>query len=408
MDHSEAERRRTLDIVALFRDRNTRDELGIGTVRDAFADLLFPGTSTIQARAKYFLFVPWTYTELERLKVPSVQIAWRARQEETLLISALMEDDPDSAGVIGSEVGRALKRLPSSIYWLGLRTWGIRKFVRSQDQYHRSLDRYYSWNPRRRTELRTDDGEPVEGRVPLNWDSGLPPRPVGFPKKASLQLSHAEAAYLRERITSNVPGTLLAWLVDRSELSKQVAFPWLLSDTRELPAALKEQLLHAHNFSECMHGAAIVFNLMLAGQRGDEELIDDYRSQLFRWSEALAARSDGLLNWDRRRFWEIVYSSAGRVAMPTRAFIERWLALVLDQGDVRRAAVGLSESPEARRLIDGRERSIKGERARLANRRQLELWSGAAGMAQLSYRWPVARQMMEDIVTPLSGGGPDA
>ena len=45
MDHSEAERRRTLDIVALFRDHTTRDELGIGTVRDAFADLFFPGTS---------------------------------------------------------------------------------------------------------------------------------------------------------------------------------------------------------------------------------------------------------------------------------------------------------------------------------------------------------------------------
>ena len=45
MDHSEAERRRTLDFIALFRDHTTRDELGIGTVRDAFADLLFPGTS---------------------------------------------------------------------------------------------------------------------------------------------------------------------------------------------------------------------------------------------------------------------------------------------------------------------------------------------------------------------------
>ena len=36
IDHSEAERRRTLNIVALFRDRTTHDELGIGTVGDAF------------------------------------------------------------------------------------------------------------------------------------------------------------------------------------------------------------------------------------------------------------------------------------------------------------------------------------------------------------------------------------
>ncbi|WP_269522421.1 DUF6361 family protein [Coraliomargarita parva] len=31
------------------------DELGIGTIRDAFADILFPGVSTIQTRPKYFV-----------------------------------------------------------------------------------------------------------------------------------------------------------------------------------------------------------------------------------------------------------------------------------------------------------------------------------------------------------------
>ena len=408
MNHSEAERRRALDIVALFRDRNTRDELGIGIVRDAFADLLFPGTSTIQTRAKYFLFVPWTYKDLERLKVPSAKIEWRARQDETLLIVALMEDDEDAAGVIGTDVGRALKRLPSSIYWLGLDSWGIRAFASSQAQYHRSLDRFYSWDPRRRTELRTDDGDPIGGRVLYNWDPKLPPRPAEFPKKATLQLTEDEAAYLKERITNSVPRTLLAWLVDRGERVEQAGYPWLLPAIDELPAALQEQLLHARNFSECMHGMAIVYNLMLARQRKDEDLIEDYGHQLVRWSEALAARSDGLFDWDRRRFWEIVYASAGRVTVPTRAFIDRWLALVLDQGDVRLAAAALSESPGAHRLIDGRERAIKGQRARLANRRQLELWSGAAGMVQLSYRWPVARQIIDDIVTPLAGVAADA
>jgi len=80
----------------------------------------------------------------------------------------------------------------------------------------------------------------------------------------------------------------------------------------------------------------------------------------------------------------------------------------LDRGDVQQAALGLSNSPEARRLIDRRERAIKGGRARLADRRQLELWSGAAGMAQLSYRWPVAQQMVNDIVVPFAGGDSDA
>ena len=157
-----------------------------------------------------------------------------------------------------------------------------------------------------------------------------------------------------------------------------------------------------------MHGAAIIYNLMLAEQRKDVGLIENYGLQLVRWSEALGARSDGLLNWDRIRFWEIVNASTARVTIRTRDFIDRWLGLVLDSGDVQRAAAGLSKSDDARQLIYGREIAIKRGRARLADRRQLELWSGAAGMAQLSYRWPVGRQIINDIVTPLTGDAGNA
>ncbi len=51
LDYSERERRKMLDVVDLFREHDTRDELGVGSVRDAFADMLFPGTSTIMTRA---------------------------------------------------------------------------------------------------------------------------------------------------------------------------------------------------------------------------------------------------------------------------------------------------------------------------------------------------------------------
>ena len=78
LDYSERERRKMLNIVDLFGEHDTRDELGIGSVRDAFADMLFPGTSTIMTRARYFLLVPWTYQRLERLRVKSAEMAARA------------------------------------------------------------------------------------------------------------------------------------------------------------------------------------------------------------------------------------------------------------------------------------------------------------------------------------------
>ena len=97
LDYSERERRKMLDVVDAFREHDTRDELGVGSVRDAFADMLFPGTSTIMTRARYFLLVPWAYQRLERLRVRSAEIAARARQAELNLVeppSAITKTGP--------------------------------------------------------------------------------------------------------------------------------------------------------------------------------------------------------------------------------------------------------------------------------------------------------------------------
>jgi hypothetical protein len=63
--YSDHDRQKMMNAIQLFREPGTLGELGIGTVRDAFADRLFPGTSTIQTRARYY-FVPWLYLNLER------------------------------------------------------------------------------------------------------------------------------------------------------------------------------------------------------------------------------------------------------------------------------------------------------------------------------------------------------
>ena len=67
LDHSEEQRRRLLNFVSLFKEKGTVDELGIGTIRDALSDLLFPGTSAPQTRARYFLFVPWIFMQSTHL-----------------------------------------------------------------------------------------------------------------------------------------------------------------------------------------------------------------------------------------------------------------------------------------------------------------------------------------------------
>jgi hypothetical protein len=127
-----------VDAIRLFKDRGTVDELGIGTIRDTFADLFFPGTGTVQTRARYFLLVPWMYLSLERNKVPSSMFAPRARESEVRLINTLAASG-DSTGTIGVLARKGLKRLPSSIYWQGLGAWGIRRFQGSQDHSTNSV-----------------------------------------------------------------------------------------------------------------------------------------------------------------------------------------------------------------------------------------------------------------------------
>ena len=400
LDYSEQERRKMLDVIGQFREQDTRDELGIGAVRDAFADLLFPGTSTIQTRAKYFLLVPWIYLDLEKRKTPSNQIALRARQKEIALIDVLAESD-DADGTIGIQARKNLQRLPSNIYWQGLGTLGIRFFSGSQEQYHRYLDTFYSSHERNQ---RNDDGEPVDGRISSNWHAGLPQSAGDVSENASLKLTVREAEYLYDRIMARVPGTLLAFLVDRGKDQVPVEFPWEHAQFGEFPAHIREQLEHGRNFSEVIHGAALLYNLMLAEKKNLEELIAEYRQEIETWVFLIKGRQDTLTDWVRKRFWEIVISGNGRVTYPTRLFIDKWLDTVLSP----QTLAGIGDDKQVRQLIFERERLLKRSLARLENPRALELWNGAAGTQRLNYRWTVSQTIISDILTGLSEGGKNA
>ena len=102
LDYSDGERRRMLEVIDLFREKGTLDELGIGSIRDTFADRFFPAISTIQSRARYFLFVPWLYQSLERDRVPSARAWPHARGLQAKLVDSLKTGgEGPAAGLIG-------------------------------------------------------------------------------------------------------------------------------------------------------------------------------------------------------------------------------------------------------------------------------------------------------------------
>ena len=66
IDFSKSERSKVLSVLDLLSESGTLDELGIAAIRDGFSNSFFPGTSTIQTRAKYFFAVPYALKQLEK------------------------------------------------------------------------------------------------------------------------------------------------------------------------------------------------------------------------------------------------------------------------------------------------------------------------------------------------------
>lgn len=89
IDHSEKQRRQGMDGIDLFREKDTQDELVIATMRDAISDTLFPGTGSLQTRARYFFFVPWMYQKLEAEGASASDVARKGREIELTLIDTL-------------------------------------------------------------------------------------------------------------------------------------------------------------------------------------------------------------------------------------------------------------------------------------------------------------------------------
>lgn len=391
LDHDSAARDRSLRILALFREKETRDELGIGAVRDAIADQLFPGTSTIQTRLRYFLFVPWVYQRLENERVPPEAFAARARRLELELVRPLLAND-DQAGVFGRQAGGDLKRLPSMVYWAGLGAWGIRRFDLSQDDYHRSIGQIY----RRRDHRAGSDADDSDvNRAVVTWHPRLPPAPPGFPEAVSFVLTTAEAEFLLDRIVTSCPDSLLAHLALHGRV-EAVEFPWEYPGFAGLRPDHQALLIQARRFSTVMHGAALLYNLLLAELEDLSDLVDGHREAFGEWAAGLDLAE--LRGWDLNTLWATVIGHGHTVTPATRRFVENWIRLAAGSPD------GLPDHVEARELVRRRELALKQARSRFTNAQARKQWSGYAGLGRLAYRWFNAQRLLNDLHAALGRG----
>lgn len=297
--------------------------------------------------------------------------------------------DHHEEGVFGALAGSGLKRLPSSVYWAGLGEWGIRRYPGSQGEYHRIVGLFYA--RRDRSRQREDDDIDADPSA-HTWHPRLPKAPDGFPSKITLLLTAEEASFLRDRIVTSCKGSLLAWLVLNGR-EDTAAEPWLHHQLIDFPQASHAVLDHARLLTDIVEGAARVYNLALAEVRKDEELAASHRDALADWQQ----RCDlaGIRGWSLPDFWHETMGLRHAITHPTRRFVEAWVDRVrATDGDV-------ADDPQGRRLIEERERNLKGPRSRFGNRGALAQWGGSSGVGRLVYRWPTARRFLADLLPAL-------
>jgi hypothetical protein len=382
------------EIVNLFSERESRDELGIGQVRDALSDLLWPGTSTLFTRARYFLFIPWCYRAAAESRKDIGRAAEQADQNERRLIRALV-DAGEKDGVIGANIGAALKNLPSTLYWGGMRTHAILsdRTLSRDDAVAAEVDRVRTRRPAAAVDYE-DDVATFHGGA---FHSTLPSVPDGFPTQPmTFAMPRSEAAWLRDRMLASSPDTLLEYALHHRP-DRKSPVPW--QDT-VLTAAEGERasvLDDARRFSILMNSASLVYNLLLAeayeheGFDRVENPVDDYQARLDEWAAQPNLARD-LSKWDRGAFWLRVLKQNPNVNVRSHRFIDRWLDL-LGRADLQ----NLADDADVRAFIRGRETEHKRGQARLTNKRLLQAWLGSSGSRPLVYRWTQMRPVIHDI-----------
>jgi len=306
IDFSPEERSRTLTVLSSLSEPGSVDELGVGIVRDAMADVLFPGTSTLLTKARYFFLVPYlsrylerghdssrqdpralrnTFRDLERRCAAGLRNCERARGNT----------DEGIIGRIALSSGKWVTRGPGEIYWASLRTLGFMK-KDAPDSYQAQFP-YLSDARVRGQQYRSapSEGEENDGlsddklafgsiwNVPRdsydswrkawdNWDS-----------EAAIALTQDEAVYLRSRVLASRPNSLYALILSDDELrSIALATAYGEGGTRgdssfheflshglariqELSPELARTCAIADGFSELVLGCRIAYNMQLSG-----------------------------------------------------------------------------------------------------------------------------------------------
>ncbi|MBK7387641.1 MAG: hypothetical protein IPI23_00825 [Bacteroidetes bacterium] len=392
IDFSTNDRNRVGSVLDLLLPEGMVDELGMGTIRDALANQLFPGISTIQTRAKYFFIIPYilydyqaTKSAHRKGKTPSSFL--EDREYEIMWALAEHYGYQEGNGVIGISKRKPNKivRRPSAIYWNGLYTY---QFINTNGMAADSFLRQ-SVNPSIETLLSSvqqgDDSTSDDAHVDYenvfkikvlfksNWKENL-----------TLDLDADEAQFFQDRILSIAKSKLIAELLQADKLWKIFMqaenFMQFAKAALSLPLSdkLKAMLILAHDFSELMYGAHLAYNCQLHHKVFNSDYFDEDFQE---WIDGI---EDNMLDYSN---FNPDILTANRES--TKRFVQDWW---------KQTQNGFQNVKKRDALIEQQEAMVKGGKARLRWKKTDDVKESKwLGLRHFNYRFFQARTILKDI-----------
>lgn len=399
IDFSPKDRQRVGTILELMKPSGQVDELGIGTIRDALADRLFPGISTIQTRAKYFFIIPYILQDFLRMhsterskKSPSKYLDDREHEimwDLAEFYKAKGEENTSRVIGITKKRGERIVRRPSEIYWNGLNTF---KCIDSK-----GLSANAFLNNANKSSLETlahsieeEDGKDDVDAGFENFFNIKVPVSEKWQDSLELNLSYEEASFLKEAML-DLDKTLLSFIVSDIDIFEEFKKSNSFADfvkfaiLQDLPPELKHDLILAHDFSELMVGAHLAYNQELQKHFYESEPFEEI------WN-------DWYLNFKSRMIAPDTFNPDQLFAYTspdkTGQFMHDWWELVnADELD----------EPRKSQILKRQERWAKGSKARISNNRRNDVKENIQlGLGRLEYRFSNAKIIINDVFEGLN------
>ena len=387
IDFSKTERNKILSVLDLLSEPGTLDELGIAPIRDGFANLFFPGTSTIQTRAKYFFLVPYALKELELSNETNPNKVLRSLNEiEKMCGMTLWQQNKKENGIIGKlslSRGTWVQRTPADIYWAGLRKYGIftggnislGEYVRASCAIKNQKSNLTKLGNRNDSAEENECDDKNAGNIFKMQFWKMPLYTKKWRENIQMNLTEEEGAFLREQIIFNCSDSMLSYILENkmTEVLEFEYFSDLGAIIQKFPKHIQDEYKLALSFSDFLFVARTLYNIIISdGQNAQaNNIFEELKVEM-------AERSDIDI--------DLIFTKLYIYKVDLKNFIKK-LQDCMRNNDVE----------EMKKAIKAREIMLKGQsRAKTAHPGEFDPndWIGGR---ELDYRFNNAKTIIRDI-----------